>query len=236
MAYADTTRNKPDPTTIAAVIGLHAAIGFALISSLDVDFEAIIDKPLASRIFPTTPPPPPPPPEPRPTQAKAEPATAQTTIPDPYQPPVRDTLATDTTSITTGNVPAVPGTIIELPSTGGSSTVIIPRSTPTASPRPSFTPVPARPANNAAGWITDTDYRTSWINRDMTGTAQFRLDIAANGRVEDCTITRSTGHRALDEATCRLIGKRARFTPARDRNGQMVAGSYSGAIKWQVPD
>ena len=84
--------------------------------------------------------------------------------------------------------------------------------------------------------MTESDYRTVWINREWTGTARFSLKINASGRVTGCEITRSTGHNALDNATCELIAKRARFNAATDANGQAVASTYSNAISWELPD
>ena len=62
------------------------------------------------------------------------------------------------------------------------------------------------------------------------------LEIAADGRVTNCTITGTSGHPQLDVATCALVSKRAKFQPARGSEGQPVAGSYSNAIDWQLPD
>jgi periplasmic protein TonB len=70
----------------------------------------------------------------------------------------------------------------------------------------------------------------------MTGKARFRLEIAADGRVTGCTITASSGHPQLDAATCALVSKRAKFQPARGSNGEPVAGTYSNAIDWQLPE
>ncbi len=70
----------------------------------------------------------------------------------------------------------------------------------------------------------------------MTGKARFRLEIAADGRVTNCTITGSSGHSQLDAATCALVGRRAKFQPARGSEGEPVAGIYTSAIDWQLPD
>lgn len=105
-------------------------------------------------------------------------------------------------------------------------------------PRPTaaFDPISAAPRGNPGGWITDNDYRASWINRGYTGVAGFALNIDAGGRVSDCRITSSTGHSALDEATCRLLERRARFTPAKDSSGANVAGTYRSSVNWKIPE
>ncbi len=107
--------------------------------------------------------------------------------------------------------------------------------TPGPSPSPLADPIGAVPRGNPGGWVTTSDYRTRWINEGLTGIASFTLKIDASGKVSDCAITKSTGHDVLDGATCRLLERRARFTPARNGKGEKVAGTYSSSINWQIP-
>jgi len=57
---------------------------------------------------------------------------------------------------------------------------------------------------------------------------------AADGRVTGCTVTGSSGSAALDNATCRIMRSRARFSPARDSNGQPTTDSYAASITWRI--
>jgi len=107
---------------------------------------------------------------------------------------------------------------------------------PPPSPTPSFDPVPARVSNNQGTWVTQGDYKSSWIARNYEGTVGYRLSVGAGGRVDGCAITKSSGVSALDEATCQLITRRARFDPAMNAQGRATGGSYSGAVRWQLPD
>lgn len=100
---------------------------------------------------------------------------------------------------------------------------------------PLFDPVAAAPRGNPANWITTSDYRSTWIRRELTGTARFTLQIDAGGRVTDCRITGSTGHAALDSATCALIQSRAVFNPAKGTDGGVTAGTYSSSVNWRIP-
>ncbi len=58
---------------------------------------------------------------------------------------------------------------------------------------------------------------------------------APDGRVTDCTSSASSGSSALDATTCRLMKSRARFTPARDANGNPTTDSVANAIRWVLP-
>jgi len=106
---------------------------------------------------------------------------------------------------------------------------------PAPEPSPAADPISAVPRGNPGRWVTNGDYRTRWINEGLSGIAGFSLEIDRNGRVSDCTITRSTGHSVLDGATCRLLERRARFTPARNGAGDNVAGTYSSSVSWEIP-
>jgi hypothetical protein len=44
----------------------------------------------------------------------------------------------------------------------------------------------------------------------------------------------SSGHAALDKGTCDLVGRRARFVPARGVDGSPMEWSYRGRIRWQL--
>jgi len=116
-------------------------------------------------------------------------------------------------------------------------TSYFPVPTPTSQPGPTapgLTPKRATPRNS--GWIDDSDYPRRAILDSAEGTVAFRLVIGTNGQVSSCELTRPSGHRALDDATCRLISRRARFDPATDETGSKVLGTYTGSVKWELPD
>ena len=70
---------------------------------------------------------------------------------------------------------------------------------------------------------------------EQQGTTGFRLTVGTDGRVSACTITSSSGSSALDEATCRIMRSRARFTPAHDEHGNPIGDSVSSRIRWVLP-
>lgn len=217
MAYLD-TRSRPSPAGMAAVIAIHAAAGAALVFGLSVTgvvepveiFTGITIKK------------PPPPPEPLPSPAAA--SDPKISVPVPPIPLPTNAPEIDTTiKILPPQPPIQPGRGEELVK-------------PIPSVTPSFAPVAAKPRNDPKRWVTTEDYRGNWIRQEMTGRARFRLEIAADGRVANCAITGSSGHPALDAATCALVSRRAKFQPARGSEGEPVAGSYSNAIDWRLPE
>lgn len=231
MTYASANR-RPNPAALTAALGIPGAFGALLVVGLAV---TVVTKPMLpnpkARDIPdvSLPLPPPPPPEPdAPTQVRnpAVPTTSAPATPDQTTLLPVDLGLGDPT-------PALPGA--GDPGNIGLGTIDI--ATPTAGPSVSpFDAVGARPLGNPSRWVTNTDYRLRWIKEEMSGAARFTLAIDAGGKVTGCTVTRSTGHAALDAATCDLVSKRARFDPARDDTGKPVAGRYSGTITWQIPE
>ncbi|MDP4574640.1 energy transducer TonB [Qipengyuania sp. G39] len=226
MSYI-TQSNGPSVGSIAAVVAIHAGVGALLVFGLTVSgaMPDIITR-LPAKDIRDVPPPPPPPPPPENTADPKE-----STVPPVFTPvPKLDLKPTPPIIDTTDLIPP------PIPSPQpGRGDIVLPKPAPPA-PTPSFEPVPARPKNDPGRWLSNNDYRSSWARRELTGVARFRLEIAANGRVSNCTVIGSTGHSELDSATCSLVSKRARFEPARGGNGEPVAGSYTGSVLWQLPE
>lgn len=230
MSYANTA-NRAHPLAALGALGVPAGFGAILVLGLAVTATVDIDDGRTKGFLipeerKVEPPPPPPQPE---TNERTTPTDAQVT------PQVQDTRPNPRpdTAFTFDNSISEPiGRLPDLGETIGRVDFGIPDPRPTAS----FDPVAASPRGNPGGWITNDDYRPSWINRGFEGTARFTLSIDASGRVTDCAITGSTGHAQLDAATCELLAKRARFEPARGASGEKVAGRYSSSVRWTIPE
>lgn len=91
------------------------------------------------------------------------------------------------------------------------------------------------PRNNPGRWIVSTDYPKIAMLMQETGSTGFRLTVSKDGRVTGCKVTRSSGFARLDELTCSLITRRARFDPGL-RRGEPVEGSYSNRVRWMIAD
>jgi protein TonB len=95
---------------------------------------------------------------------------------------------------------------------------------------------PARAKANLASLVSNDDYPASALAANQEGTTGFRLDVGTDGRVTNCTITESSGSSALDNATCRIMKSRAKFTPAHDSSGNPVPDSTSARITWRITE
>ncbi len=224
MAYADAQSSQQKAAGIAGAALAHVAIGGLILTGLTVTnvIPPIIDTGQMKPID-YTPKPPPPPPEPAP-EPKAE------------TPPVEKPVFVPDPPVSLTNEQPFTRTIPDIPPPGPIERII---PSPRPDPAPDFgalQPIAAVPRNDASRWITDRDYKPRWIREGKYGRASFTLDINAEGRVEKCSITRSTGHSVLDQATCSLITKRARFKPAQASDGSATTGVYSSSIRWVVPE
>ena len=226
MSYAQTA-NRANPAAMLGALGVPAAFGAILVLGLAVKVivEPKLENPDTVFVTPTIPDEPPP--QPKPTDQRTESVSQQQT---PITPPVLPD--TEFTLGSTSPIETLPfsGEVITGPVELGGPVGI-------PSPMPALPdPIAASPANNPGRWVTDSDYRSTWIRQEMSGVASFALTIDSRGKVSDCTITRSTGHSALDQATCTLIERRAKFDPAKDSYGNPIAGTYRNSVNWKIPE
>ena len=223
MAYVspDTTRRRA--ATLGAVAAVHGVMAFAILTGfaggivkviedqrLKVwNYVAPLDEP---KPLPTVTPSPVPSTHPRDTAVKPDIVLPLGPLQDPGIPFDR------------GLLPA-----------GGEIGPLLPPPIPSASASASFTPRAARPLTAPGQWVSETDYPTGALRRGEQGVTGFEITVGPDGRVRDCTVTRSSGSAELDAATCAKVSQRARFAPASDDQGAIIAGRYANAIRWQIP-
>lgn len=234
MAYLDQTAGRADPKALAATVGIHVAMGALLVSGLAVT-GVIKDVVPPLTADPITIPLPPPPPAPKEVQPDPQvPPRSEVFVPKPLVPlekPSNPGFAESEPMVNSGGMVIAPNGA-DL----GDFKVELPQINPEPKASPTMKPTRPVPRGEPGSWVTTQDYRSRWVNEGLTGTARFRLSVGKDGRVTGCEITRSTGHAALDSATCSLIQRRARFTPSKDGAGNPVAGTYENAVVWRLPD
>lgn len=227
MAYADQQMSGNRIIALIIVGLIHVALGYALITGLA--YEAVskaIERVTTVDIEEPPPPEPedePPPPEPQPESAPPPPVAPP--------PPIRIAPAPPTIR-TQPTIPPPAPPALRIPP----AAPVGPPPPPPAPPPPRIEPKAAAPRGNPGSWATANDYPARALREEREGTTGFRVTVSPQGRVSNCTITRSSGHADLDDATCKNITRRARFTPATDGNGQPTTDTYSNAIRWVIPE
>jgi protein TonB len=200
--------------SIVLVAILHALLGYAFVTGLAYKFVKQAAEDLKTfEVQEEAPPPEEPPPE----QPKATP-------PPPIQaPPPLVQLPSPPPPVQT--VPPLPP-------------APPPPITPPAPPAPPPAPVrvqPARARSNLASYFSDADYPASAQRNEEQGTTAVSLSIGPDGRVTGCTVTASSGSATLDAATCNILRRRARFTPATDSTGAATGDTTTTRIRWVLP-
>ncbi|CAM3145264.1 Protein TonB [Sphingomonas antarctica] len=200
---------------IAIVVIIHIFLGYAFITGLAYDVVKKVSKDLKTFDVQEEPPPPeelPPPPP-----------------PDKPLPPPPVTM---------------PPPIVQTP-TVNLQPAFVPQPPPLSPPPPPAPPPPpparvveavkAQPRGSPQDWATTDDYPPGAARAEAQGTTGFSVVVGPDGRVQSCSVTVSSGNSELDTTTCRLITRRARFSPAKDTSGQAIGGSFSSRIRWQLP-
>ena len=88
---------------------------------------------------------------------------------------------------------------------------------------------------NPRDWITFEDYPSDAISNREQGYVVVSFDITAKGRVENCQVTRSSGHKSLDAVPCPKLQRIARFKPATNANGEPIATKGSASAPFWMP-
>lgn len=92
-----------------------------------------------------------------------------------------------------------------------------------------------RPLAEPASWITTDDYPSAAARNGEQGRARYSLVVGADGRATSCEIINSSGSENLDQTTCHIVTRRARFAPARNSLGEPVSARYNGVVRWTLP-
>ncbi len=222
MAYADQQMSGNRVVALVIVAIIHILLGYALITGLAYEAVTQVVERVTTVDIEEPPPPepedePPPPPEP------------DTAPPPPVAPPPPISIAPAPPPIRTQpTIPPPAPPVLRVPPPAPPA--------PPPPPPPRVQPKNPEPRNNPGSWVTTSDYRSSWINREYTGTASFTVRVGTNGRAESCSITGGSAPQELKDATCNLIERRARFRPATDGNGDEVSGTYSSTVRWEIPN
>lgn len=219
MAYADQKMSSGKVVAIIIVALIHAALGYAFVTGLAYQYVKKAQEKLNT--FDVEEPPPPPPDEPPP--------------PPPDQPMTPPPVVSPPPIVQNPNPP--PMVIATVPTP---PPVYVP--TPVAAPPAPPPPAPSNVVSKAAGakgdeaqWVTVDDYPPSSIRSGEEGTSAIAWTINAAGRAENCHTTSSSGSEALDQAACRAITRRARYSPALNAAGQAIAVTKSRRVTWKLP-
>ena len=226
--YRGTAGRQDQAKAIAAVVAVHAALAFIILSGLNVRAVSAAVSALKTFNIEQPPPVPPPPPRQRPQQALKKPqgASAKKAEPSPIvAPPPRVLVPSPLPAATvagtgsastigagssgTGTGAGASGYGLGGGGTGGSYT-------------------PARKLTK----IPDHEYRRFAATGTAYGSVAISIRVNPDGSVSDCRIARSSGNPYADALMCELTIQYVRFSPARDPAGRPVAQDVTWVPNW----
>ncbi len=88
------------------------------------------------------------------------------------------------------------------------------------------------PLGKPGTWLTPSDYPAGALAMGASAVVRFRIMVGADGVPTKCFVQQATMSPEFIKLTCDLLVKRARFSPALDRDGKPVASFYTNSVRW----
>jgi periplasmic protein TonB len=226
------TADRPDQAkAVAAVVAVHVALAFIILTGLNVRMARQVAQHLTTIDIKEPPPPPPvkpPPPARKPRQMKKPPG-----VPAPRAEPT-PVVAPPPRLPVTSPIPAAGVAGTGAASTSGASTYGAGTGTGGtgygAGGYGGFTPA------QKITKIPDREYRRLAALSGMErGTVGLSIRVNPDGSASNCRIVRPSGSPPADALMCQLTEQYVRFRPARDASGRPIAQDVTWYPNWWRP-
>ena len=102
---------------------------------------------------------------------------------------------------------------------------------PGEAPNPTFR---RRATGDLASAFEAADYPSDALREDQEGRATVVVLIDEQGKVADCTVTKSSGAAVLDAQSCAVIRARAEFEPAIGVDGRPIKDLLTQTVNWRI--
>ena len=83
------------------------------------------------------------------------------------------------------------------------------------------------------GELVFKSYPPASLRAGEHGIVEFEVELFKDGRLRRCAVTKSSGFTRLDEATCDMIVRYARFNSAEAHLN--ARGMRNGQVRWELP-
>ena len=231
MSTYRATADRPDKAkAVAAVVAVHAALAFIILSGLNVRMVSQVVEQL--KTFDVTRPPPPPPPEPPPPRPKPEQAKREAGAPAKKAQPT-PVVAPQPRIPVQSPIPAA-----KIAGTGSAST----SGAGTSGTGTGAGGYGNGPGGGGGGGFTPAQKVTKIPNQEYRrlasisgmdrGTVGVAIRVTPDGVASNCRVVRSSGSPVADSLMCQLTERYVRFRPARDPSGRAVAQDVTWYPNW----
>ncbi|MFZ4746639.1 MAG: energy transducer TonB [Sphingomonas sp.] len=92
----------------------------------------------------------------------------------------------------------------------------------------------ALPTGSPTTWLVSSDYPAGARFMGLQGIVNFRLSVDESGMPSACHIQQSSHPPEFDAALCSGMMRRARFTPALDKDGKPLASYFRGTAVFKM--
>jgi periplasmic protein TonB len=234
-SYAATATSADRTKAVAAVVLVHLALAFVILSGLNVRMIGHAVEHLRTFDVVELPPPPPEPPPPPAKQVrqvkheagapakKAEATPVVAPKPKVETPPVSPVVASPISG--TGSA-SHPGASTAGTGTGAGGTG---NGLGGGGDYSKFTPA------QRISKIPDREYRRLSATGIRNGSVGITIRVNTDGRISNCRIARSSGNSVADSTMCQLAGQYVRFRPALDPARHPVAQDITWYPNWWKP-
>lgn len=93
-----------------------------------------------------------------------------------------------------------------------------------------------QPIDDIPGRFRDDDYPMEAVRARQSGSVLVRLMVGADGRIGECVVVESSGAAVLDQRTCHVLLRRARYRPALDASGAPTRALAALRVHWLLPN
>lgn len=222
---------RPDRAkAIAAVVAVHAALAFIILTGLNVRIVSQAVERLKTfnlQVPPPPPPVPPPPPKPAPEAAKkpegapAKKAEPSAVVAPPPRIPAPSPLSAAKVAGSGSASTSGAGTSGTGTGAGGSG------NGPGGGGSGGFTPA------QKISKIPNSEYRRlSSMSGMGSGSVGISIRVNPDGSASNCRIVRSSGSAVADSFMCQLTERYVRFRPARDPSGRAITQDVTWYPNW----
>jgi hypothetical protein len=90
------------------------------------------------------------------------------------------------------------------------------------------------PLGDPGKWVRPDEYPTNMVSEGQPALVEFRLNVSEQGVATSCHIQATTRPKEFDNAVCKTMMRRAKFTPAQDAAGQPFASFYNNTVRFEI--
>jgi outer membrane biosynthesis protein TonB len=89
------------------------------------------------------------------------------------------------------------------------------------------------PLQSPGKWVVASDYPSNMLSAGQPALVNFRLSVGTDGVPTACHIQLTTRPKEFDNAVCKSVMRRARFSPALDATGQPLQSYYQNVVRFE---